>query len=334
MSRSSPPPLSPHPHPHHALRWLAVLALALPLQQALAALTIAVTPSGLSLPVDVAQAQGFFAAEGVDVKVRDCTSGPGCMKLLFDHAAQLVTVTELPVVAASFDRNDFALLATLATSTGNIRMIGRKSAGIGKPADLAGKRVGVILGSSSHYYLDAYLAFHGIDPMQINLVPLTSETVVAAVEQRQVDALSGYSRHTGVALKLLGADGTMLDDARIYSETYNLVAEKRTIAQQSGEIQKVLRALDRAERYIAEQPQRAKQVFMARTSLERPVVEAIYPSFTYRLSLEQSLMAAMEGESRWAIREGHVAAGRKSPNYLDFVDYGPLRAAVPAALPK
>ena len=312
---------------------LVALALAMP-GCAEAALTIAVTPSASSLPVDVAQAQGFFTAEGVDVKVVDCSTGPRCMKLLFDRAAQLVTVSELPVVIASFERNDFALLSTLATSSGNIRMIARKSAGIGKPADLAGKRVGVIVGSSSHYYLDAYLLFHGVDPQQISLVPLTAETVVSGIETRQVDAIAGYSRHTGAALKLLGADGTMLDNARIYSETYNLVAEKRTVALQSSEIHKVLRALDRAERYIADQPQRAKQVLLARVPMERSVVDAIFPGFTYRLSLEQSLIAAMEGESRWAVREGHVAEGRKRPNYLDFVDYAPLRSAVPSALPR
>lgn len=312
---------------------VAALALAAPCC-ATAALTIAVTPSGLSLPVDVAQAEGFFAAEGVDVKVVDCSSGPRCMKMLFDRSAQLVTVTELPVVLASFERTDFALVSTLATASGNIRMIVRKSAGIGKPPDLAGKRIGVIAGSSSHYYLDAYLLYHAVDPQQITLVPLTAETIVSAVETRQVDAISGYSRHTGAALKSLGTDGAMLEDARIYSETYNLVAEKRTIAQHAAEIQKVLRALDRAERYIAAQPQRAKQVFLARVPIERSVVDAIFSSFSYRLSLENSLIAAMEGQSRWAVREGHVAAGRKTPNYLDFVDDRPLRSAVPSALPK
>lgn len=299
-----------------------------------APLTIAVTPSALSLPVDVAHAMGFFAAEGAEVKVVDCGSGSRCLQMLFDRAAQLATATELPVVTASFERSDYAIVSTLATSTGNIRLVGRKSAGVGRAEQLAGKRIGVIVGSSSHYYLDSYLLFHDIDPKGIKLVPLAPENIVAAMEQQQVDAISGHSRHTGPVLKALGTDGIALNDPHIYTETYNLVADRHTLAQRGAEIVKVLRALDRAERFIAEQPVRAKQILMSRTLLDATMVEAVFPSFTYRLSLSQSLVSAMEGQARWAVREGHALPSRKAPNYLDFIEPGPLRTAAPGALPR
>jgi NitT/TauT family transport system substrate-binding protein len=94
----------------------------------------------------------------------------------------------------------------------------------------------------------------------------------------------------------------------------------------------VLRALARAQQFIAEQPQRAKEILAARAKLDPAFIETIFPGFNYRLSLNQSLVSTMEGEARWAVREGHVGAGRKMPNYLDFVASGPLRKAVPNAL--
>ena len=297
-------------------------------------LTIAVTPSALSLPVDVAQAQGYFTDEGVEVKVVDCNTGRRCLQQLFDGSAPLVTVTELLVMSASFDRNDHAVISTIATSNGNIRLIARKSAGITQAAQLSGKRIGVIVGTSSHYYLDAFLLFHDVDPRHIQLVPLLPENIVAAVEKGQVDALAGYSRHTGPVLKSLGTDGVMLDDPRIYTETYNLVADRRVLARRGADVGRVLRALERAEHFIADQPAQARRILLARTALDSRLVDSILPSFTYRLSLDQSLIAAMEGEARWAIREGHVAAGRKIPNFLNVVDFGPLRANVPSALPR
>ena len=96
----------------------------------------------------------------------------------------------------------------------------------------------------------------------------------------------------------------------------------------------MLRALDRAERFIAEQPARAKQILMSRIPLDAAMVEAVFPSITYRLSLSQSLVGAMEGQARWAVREGHASPSRKMPNYLDFIEPGPLRAAAPGALPR
>ena len=276
--------------------------------------TVDAFPAG----VDVAPAQGYFAAEGVGVRVTDCSSGPRCMRQRCDGSAQLVTVSELPVVSSSFERADYAPVATIVTSIGNIQLIGRNSAGVTTSKQLAGKRIGVVVGSSSHFYVDAYVHFHAIDP-------------------RQVEAFSGYSRHTGLALKSLGVEAVVLDDSRIYSESHYLVVNQRSLAKRDGDRVKVLRALQRAERLIAKYPlqanAKAKAIMQARANLDRAFVDSIFPSFNYRLSLEQSLVNSMEGVARWSLREGHVAPGRRIPNYRDFVEPGPLRTAVPRAFP-
>ena len=237
-----------------------------------------------------------------------------------DGSAQLVTVSELPVVSSSFERADYAPVATIVTSIGNIKLIGRKSAGVTTSKQLAGKRIGVVVGSSSHFYVDANMHFHAIDP-------------------RQVEAFSGYSRHTGPALKSLGVEAVVLDDSRTYTESHYLVVNQRSLAEREGDRVKVLRALQRAERLIAEYPlqanakAKAKAIMQARANLDRAFVDSIFPSFNYRLSLEQSLVNSMQGVARWSLREGHVAPGRRIPNYLDFVEPGPLPTAVPMAFP-
>jgi ABC-type nitrate/sulfonate/bicarbonate transport system substrate-binding protein len=295
---------------------------------------LALTPSASSLPIDVAFAQGYFAAEGVEVRAVECAAGPRCMRALFDGVVQLAAVSELPVVFNSFDRSDYAIIATLVTSTRNINLIGRKSAGVTGPEQLAGKKIGVIVGSSSHYFLDAYLLFHGIDPKQVQVVGVQSENMAAMIERGQVDAVVGYSRHMGTVAKVLGADAVAMDNPRIYTDSYNLIADRQTLIEREDDLVRVLRALQRAQRFIAEQPQKAKEIMGARAKLEPAFVDAIFPGFNYRLSLEQSLLSTMEGEARWAMREGHVTADRRMPNYLDYVEPGPLRKAVPKALHK
>jgi len=297
-------------------------------------LAIGVTPSASSLPIDVAFAQNYFAAEGVSLRPVECGAGPRCMQKLFDHTVQLTAVSELPVVFNSFERADYAIVATLVTSTRNIGLLGRKSAGVTGPQQLLGKRIGVIIGSSSHYFLDAYLLFHGIDPKQVQVVALQSENMGAAIEGKQVDALAGYSRHTGPAAKALGADAVALENPRIYTDSYNLIVDRRTLLEREDDIVRILRALQRAQRFIAEQPQRAKEIMSARTGLDPAFVDSIFPGFNFRLTLDQSLVSTMEGEARWALREGHVPAHRQMPNYLDYVDAAPLLKAVPKALPR
>ncbi|HUL66901.1 MAG TPA: ABC transporter substrate-binding protein [Burkholderiaceae bacterium] len=323
------------PRGHRAARicagiLLSTLALAMPGRAA--QLTLAITHSPSTLAVDVAVDQGYFAAEGVAVRVVECGGGPLCMQQLFDREVQMTAVSELPVVFNSFQRSDYAIVATLATSTGNIKLIGRKSAGITGPQQLVGKRIGVIVGSSSHYFLDAYLLFHGIDPKQVQIVDLQAEQMTSAVERGQIDALAAYGRHVAAVAKTLGTDALALDDPRIYTDSHNLIVERRTLAEREDDIVRVLRALQRAQTFIAERPQRAKEILCASARLDPAFVDTVFSSFSYRLSLDHSLVSTMEGEARWAVREGHVRTDRPMPNYLDYVAPGPLLKAVPAAL--
>ncbi len=296
-------------------------------------LVMSVTPSALSLPIDVALAEGFFAAEGIGVRVVDCTTGPRCLQQLLDREVQMTASTELPVVMSSFSHSSHAIVASIASSARNIRIVGRKSSGVAEPSQLAGKRIGVIVGTSSHYFLDAYLLFYGLDPKKIQLVGLQPENILAAIQRREIDAFAGYSRHIFPILKALGSDAALLSDPRIYTETYNLVVDRKTLAQREAEIVKVLRALASAERFIIDHPQRAKELIHTRTRLDAADIDSIFPSFNYRLTLDQSLVSAMEGQARWALREGHVSAV-KSPNFLNFIEAAPLRKALAGAAGK
>ena len=294
-----------------------------------AELLIGVTPSALSLPMDVAAEQGFFAAEGLAVRLVDCQSGPRCMQLLFDSRVQLTCVTELPVVFSSFQRADHAIVGSFASASGNIRLIGRRSTGVTDASQLPGKRVGVLLGTSSHYLLDTYLLFNGIDPQAIRLVPLQPEGVEAALADKEVDAVAGYLRHLLPLQRRLGDDAVVLKDLHLYTETYNLVGLRPFLTRQQGDVVKVLRAVQRAQRFIAEQPQQARAALQRRTRFEPAEVERVFPGFTYRLSLNQSLVSTMEAQARWAVRE-HRTDATLIPNYATFVDDAPLRQVAPA----
>lgn len=308
-----------------AALWLALPALS---QE----LVLATSHTALSLPIYVAEAQGYFAAEGVAVRVQDCVGGQRCLRRLFDGEVQLATVSELPVMFNSFERSDFAVVATFVTSARDVKLIARRSAGIAESAQLAGKRIGTVRGASAHYFLDAYLLFHDIDPRRIELVALPPERLGTALLRQEVDAIAIWEPYGWLAQRALGADARVLPSPRIYTESFNLVVDRRTLAAREDELVKLLRALERAQRHIREQPRQAQEVLKARLGIEQAFVEATWADFDFRLALDQSLISTLEGEARWALREGHVPAGHKAPNFLHVIEPGPLRRAVPGAV--
>lgn len=279
-------------------------------------ITIAVARSPLTLPLLVAESQGFFAAEGVTVHSLDCLGGQRCLKLLFDGAAQFATVSELPVMFASFERDDFAVVATFVKSPGDVKIVARRSAGIATAADLRGRKVGTVMRTSAHYALDAGLTFLDVDPRRVTRVPLTPEHLVDAFARREVDAVAIWEPQAWQARQAAGPDAVVLPLPRIYAETFDLVGLRPVIASRAEALGGVLRALKRARDHIAGHPREVQALMRQRLQLDEAFVTATWKDFDFRLGLEQSLATSLEAEARWAQREGLVPAGAASPNFL------------------
>ncbi|GMV58431.1 MAG: ABC transporter substrate-binding protein [Burkholderiaceae bacterium] len=295
-------------------------------------LTIAVSRSSLSLPIYVAETLDYFKAEGVAVRTRECLGGHRCIKQMLDGEVSLATSSEMPVMVNSLERADFAIVATFATSKRDVKLVARRSAGIAAPGDLAGKRVATMAGTSAHYFLDLYLLFNGVDPRSVAVVPLAPEQIVAAVQQGTVDATATFEPFAHRAMLALAQDGIVLPGARIYTETFNLSARRTLIAEREGDLVKLMRALARAQRFIREQPRQAQAILRDRMREDQGYIDATWKDFDYRMSLDQPLISTLEGQARWALREGHLPAGSRVPNFLHFVAPEPLRKAEPAAV--
>jgi ABC-type nitrate/sulfonate/bicarbonate transport system substrate-binding protein len=314
-----------------AVLWALALGLG-PSSSMAQDLTIAVSRTSLSLPLYVAESQKFFADEGLSVQTRECIGGQRCIKLMFDGQVHLATASELPVMFNSFTRSDYAIVATFVTAAQDVKLVARKSAGIASAAQLAAKRIGTVKGTSAHYFLDTFLVFNGVDPKKVEVVPLAPEQIEQAIKDRKIDAAAIWEPYAHKSLKALAEDGAVLPSGRIYTESFNLIAGRRVLAEREADIVKLLRAVDRAERWIRERPAEAQAILKDRLQEDQAFIDATWKDFNYRLSLDQSLISTIEGEARWALREGHVPSESKTPNYLQFIEAGPLRKAVPGAV--
>jgi ABC-type nitrate/sulfonate/bicarbonate transport system substrate-binding protein len=74
-------------------------------------LVIAVADSLLGVPLWVAQGQGFFAAEGLDVNLVRYPTGKPALDALLRGEAQVATVAETPIMFAGLARQPIRVLA-------------------------------------------------------------------------------------------------------------------------------------------------------------------------------------------------------------------------------
>lgn len=295
-------------------------------------LTLAVSRGPVTLPILVADGQGLFKREGVDVQLRDCSSGRQCFQWLAEGKVDMATAADLLTALSSFTRTDLAVIATVSTSSRQIKLVARRSAGINEPGQLAGKRIGTVGGSSAQFFLDRWLGFNAISPGEVTLVSLAPDYLVAALQQRQVDAIAIWEPVSGAAVAALGADALPLDGPRVYTQHFNLAAARPTIQRRGAELQRVLRALLRAQQLIADDPALAKAILRNRLALPAEAAETMLADNDFRVRLDQSLLSTMESQVRWAMREGLVDAQVKPVNLLRLVEPLLLRSVAPAAV--
>lgn len=293
-------------------------------------LRVAVSQTPLSLPFYIAESQGYFAAEGLKLKISDAVGGHRALQTVLEGTADLATSSETVVMFNSFKNNDFAVIGTFVSSDDDVKVVTREGAGISQAKQLAGKKVGTVAGSASHYYLETLLVLNGVDPRSVKISNLQPEDMAKALKNGDVDAIAIWEPFPFKALKdVPGAKILAKSDA--YRLTFNLLVHKKIIGVRDDDLVKLLRALDRAEQFINTQPQKAKAILLDRLKLDQSFVDWIWPSYKYRLSLDQSLLTTLEGEARWA-RQERLVKGNKSPNYLNFIHADPLRKVRPAAI--
>ncbi len=308
-----------------ALAWMLAWGCALLMfahRAQAAPLTLAVSSGPVSLPIYVAEARGFFKDEGLDLRLRECASGRECYQWLADGGVDVATAAELLVATGSAARRDLAIIATISASSYQIKLVARRSAQIAEAPQLRGKRIGTVLGSSAQYFLDNWLVFNDIDPTAVSIVGLAPDKLVAALETRGVDAVAIWEPLASSAALALGGDAVTFVSPRLYTQHFNLVSARPTIARRADDIARLLRALMRAQRTIRSEPDAVRALLAARLHLAPAVVSTVIENQDYRVRLDQSLVTTMQGQARWAARG--TGGARVGIDMLRSIDPVPL----------
>lgn len=300
---------------------------------ALEPLRVAFTGQPQSTLVHVAQAQGFFAAQGLKVEPVMATFGKEALKAVLDGKADIGTVAETPIMFSVLQGAPILVIANIESSSVNNGVIARKDAGIQKAGDLKGKRIGITPGTTSDFFLDSLLTAHGLARKDIQVVALKPEEMQHALVGGRVDAVSTWNYPLTSIRRLLGEKGTLLLDREIYTETFNLVATQDFVRTHPQAVQRFLQALILAERFVRQSPEAAQLTMARATNNELSLVQEVWQAFHYQVGLDQTLLITLEDETRWAMRT-RLTDRTDMPDYTQHLYPDALKAALAAMPPE
>jgi ABC-type nitrate/sulfonate/bicarbonate transport system substrate-binding protein len=251
--------------------------------------------------VYVADAEGFFEAEGLAVEIQHSSGQDEHLKLLLDGAIQFTTGTAAQVLRRNED--DLPVVAVaLFGQRGDQGYVARADSGIRGPADFRGKSVGFKAGVVPAELL-AMLRGAGLSASDVSLVSVGFDP--RTFIEGQVDVYPVFLNNEPDTIRRAGVDITVIDphDHGVPTLGLTFLAHRETLEGDRDLVERFLRATLRAIRWIEEHPEDAIGIVLRHA----PGADAEHQRFLLDTDLEAARRA--DGIGRASREQWEALAG-------------------------
>jgi NitT/TauT family transport system substrate-binding protein len=158
-------------------------------------ITIAVGGKSLFyyLPLTIAERQGYFKDEGLEVEIPDFAGGAKALQALVGGSADMVSGAYEHTINMQAKNQPIKAVVLQASYSSIVLLLPKdKAAQYKGPADLKGLKIGVTApGSSTNMFVNNLLAKAGLKPTDISVIGVgTGAGAVAAMEKGELEGLS------------------------------------------------------------------------------------------------------------------------------------------------
>jgi ABC-type nitrate/sulfonate/bicarbonate transport system substrate-binding protein len=293
--------------------------------------TIALVPTELNALLYLAEAQNFFIANGLQVTLKEeYDSGASAAAAMLNGEADMAAAAEFPILRQVFNQKDIINLGTIARYE-NTYIIWRTNSGIRTMKDLEGRKIGVTLQTISAFYLGRTLDLDQVDIQQVTLIDVKAAEAEKALADGEVDAVVTWEPWVNQIDQSMGDEVIISPLQNSQYAYWNLVSTTDWTKEHPAAIVRLLKSLAQAEGYLANYQDEAKASVGKRMNFEDAYLEIIWGRYQFSLSLDKSLILAMEDEAHWLINN-NLTTEKQVPDFLDYIYTDGLEAIKPNAV--
>jgi NitT/TauT family transport system substrate-binding protein len=294
-------------------------------------LTIATVPTDINAMFYVAEAQNFFASNGLQVTLKeDYDSGATATAGMLNGEAEVASASEFLIVRQVLNKKDIISFGTIARYE-NTFITWRTGSGINTIEDLKGKKIGVPLQTIAEFYLGRTLDLTDMNIQEVTLVDIRAGEAENALVNREVEAVVTWEPWASQIHRHMGNEVTTKALQSSQYAYWNLVSTTDWANKHPDTLKRLLKALAQTEDYIIGHQAEAKALIGKRMNFDDAYMEIVWGRYQFSLSLDQSLIIAMEDEARWMINN-NLTAEKQVPDILDYIYMDSLEAVKPDAV--
>ncbi|WP_201243972.1 ABC transporter substrate-binding protein [Halochromatium salexigens] len=287
------------------------------------------------LPTLVAESKELFARHGLDAEVhRDGVDADNLARLRageVDFALMSLAPLVLDLIADPDPGGpeDPVILAGLIHSTDINGIVFHRNRAINAPSDLSGRQVALPPGTNAEFLWWLFSTFHGLPPDVRLLDEHAGDAIPALLAAGTIDAAVVREPWIARLRAQFGDELGQFPVDQLYTAKWVLVTSRRTARERRDLCTAMLATYREAIAVINEHRGDTLAFYAERMGVPATVLQDNGPrrALDYELSLDWSLMAALQQQADWAA--AHQAPANPNIDVIDLIEGSILRALVP-----
>lgn len=246
-------------------------------------LRIAVLPILDALPMYVAQTNGYFNSEGVEVEFIPVSSAAERDQVMSAGQADGMINDLISTLLYNQDETQIQVVSFARTATPEFpqfRILAAKDSGINDVEDLKGVEIGISEGSVIEYTTDRLLEAEGFTPLEISTIAVPSISVrMSLLDSGELSAANLPDPLSSLAIQ--GGAVPILDDTSHPEFGNSLISFRKSVIEANPEaIRGFLAAVERAAEEINVDPSKWDDLLTEQNLVPAPLIGSyMIPSF-------------------------------------------------------
>ncbi len=293
--------------------------------------TVAWSPFESTALFWIAEEQDFFPDNGINITLKKYDSGSGALQAVMNGEADLcIGTTEFPLLGMAFRDSPARALATM--DKGEFIYLVARQDRIPDASALIGKKVGTTRGTVAEFHLGRFLTLHGMRMQDLAIVDVpTPDGWVNDVADGKIDAISTAQPYANAARDRLGSNALVIPIQSGQPVFALVISSESWIQSHPGSARGFLAALVQAEEYASSHPAESRQIVQERLDFEPAYMDTVWQQNRFSVTLDHSLVSAMEAEARWMIAN-NLTDRKTVPDVRRYIHDGILSEIRPGSV--